>query len=372
MKLCDKIRSIFFIGFISFFCVGTCVNVFRSGIKDGFESTFKENILIRDEITEFHGLTQAIMKNKVIEDVLYGSLVKNDWGQLTDVPEKSELAGLKKDVAEMAAASEKYNAEFVYVQAPFKVLPSYEDTLPVGYRSYANENADELIKYLENENITCFDLRPVLESSPLYPSQIFYRTDHHWTIPAAFYSYGELTKYLNENYAYTDPDELEFLSNPNNFDQIEMKNSFWGTWGRRTGRFYVEPDDFIYYVPKFATDIDVVHKSDDDDFCLRSSFYYTMMTPDYVEKSSDGIKTNRYSLYLGGYTKEITAKNYMVTNDKKLLIFHDSFGFPLSAFMSLTFSETRILDLRNYKGDIDEYIADYAPDIVLAIYNPDY
>ena len=371
MKIQDKIRNIFFIGFIVLFSLGTLINTALSDIEGNFEEKFKENIFIRDYVVDFHGLTQRLLRNDVVEDVKYGVMVKNEWHQLTNVPFKSELKDFKKDLEKIAEASKKANANLLYVQAPFKVLPSYEDTLPVSYKSYANENADELIKFMENKGVPCYDLRPVLENSPLYKSQIFYRTDHHWTIPAAFYSCNMLTKYLNDTYNYTDPKELEFLTNEENFEKIEIKNGFLGTWGRRTGRFYVEPDDFIYYIPKFATDIEAEHTGNYE-YKLRSSFYYTMMTPEYVEQSKDGIKTNRYSVYLGGYTNEIKAKNYNVTNDKKVLIFHDSFGFPLSAFISLTFGETHILDLRNYKGDIDKYIADYKPDIVLAIYNPDY
>lgn len=372
MKIYDKIKSMFFICFISVFCLFTLISTVISSSESNFETKFKENLLFREQIIDFHGLTQRLINNHVIEDVLYSCLVKNEWNQLTNVPNKSNLKKLKKDIIKIESSAKKNNADFIYVQAPFKIMPSYEHSLPTAYRSYANENADELIYSLKDKGISCYDLRPVLENSPLKPDGLFYRTDHHWTIPAAFYSYQQLTKYLNDIYNYTSWEELNYLTKDESFDKIEMKNAFLGTWGRRTGRFYVKPDDFTYYVPNFATDIEVTHKNDDGEFNLRSSFYYTMMTPDYVEKSKDGIKTNRYSVYLGGYTKEIVAKNYMVDNGFKVLIFHDSFGFPLSAFMSLSFSETRILDLRNYKDNIDDYIADYKPDIVLAIYNPDY
>lgn len=374
MKFFDKLISVFFIAFIALFCVGTCINMIFSKSaekKENFETYFKENIFLRDYVIDFHGLTQRVIRNKVIEDVRYGVLLKNDWKQLTDVPFVSDLKELKENIYKISDASKKSGANMVYVQAPFKILPSYEDILPVSYKSYANENADKLIRDLKKREIECFDLRPVLEQSPLIKSQIFYKTDHHWTIPAAFYSYGQLTEFLNEKYSYIDPRELSFLTNELCFEKKELPSSFLGTWGRRTGKFYCEPDDFIYYVPNFATDIEVEHIGDNI-FHERSSFYYTMMTPDYVENSCDGIKTNRYSVYLGGYTKETKAVNYNVSNNSKILIFHDSFGFPLSAFISLTFKETRILDLRNYKGDFEKYIENYKPDIVLAIYNPDY
>lgn len=371
MKFSDRLISVFFVVFIAVLSLGTCCNLISAEKSGSFEADFKENIFLRDSFVDLHGFTQKLMRNRVVEDVRYGVLLKNDWQQITDVPFVSDLKDLKKNIYKISSASKKAGANMVYVQAPFKILPSYEDTLPISYKSYANDNADKLMEDLKKRDIECFDLRTVLEESPMQKSQIFYKTDHHWTIPAAFYSYGRLAEFLNENYSYTDPDELAYLTNEMWFEKREMPESFLGTWGRRTGRYYVKPDDFVYYVPNFSTDIEATHISDET-FHLRSSFYYTMMTPDYVENSKDGIKTNRYSVYLGGYTNETRAVNYNVSNDKKVLIFHDSFGFPLSAFLSLTFRETRILDLRNYEGNFEKYIEDYKPDIVLAIYNPDY
>ena len=52
----------------------------------------------------------------------------------------------------------------------------------------------------------------------------------------------------------------------------------------------------------------------------------------------------------------------------KVLIFKDSFGLPFSAFLSTMVQETRMLDTRYYNGDIEEYVKEYQPDLVLYVY----
>lgn len=337
---------------------------------NAFHSQYNESVFLEGEFVNLYGGIQRLLGRHLIEDRLFTHMARNDDDQITTLPSKKELDTFKTKILTIDRAAKANGAKSLYVQAPFKVMPG-ENGLPHGTKTYANENADSVIEFLEENGIDTFDLRTELQKSGMSQEEIFFKTDHHWTVDAAFFSFFKLTEKLYEDYDFCTREQMEFHTNPLNYYKFEMKDCFLGTWGRRTGRSYVGLDDFNYYVPAYYTNFDFTNADGDDTLHLNNDFYNTVMRRKYVEEDEDGIETNRYAVYLGGYTKETIAVNNTLDSDKKLLIIHDSFGFPLSSFMCLTAKETRILDTRNYKDSVKTYIEEYKPDIVLYIFNPD-
>jgi len=88
---------------------------------------------------------------------------------------------------------------------------------------------------------------------------------------------------------------------------------------------------------------------------------YSLLTP-------KDIFSNRYAAYFGADYPEVIVKNNQSENDLKVLIFKDSFGLPFSAFFSTMVDETRLIDTRYYTGDLEQYIRDYDPDLVLYLF----
>ncbi|MBQ7800164.1 MAG: hypothetical protein IJ370_06700, partial [Oscillospiraceae bacterium] len=95
------------------------------------------------------------------------------------------------------------------------------------------------------------------------------------------------------------------------------------------------------------------------------------------EKSYDSIyfrewlnQKDKYSVFLGQVQPEVTIKTN-VQNDKKLLIFKDSYAHSLVPFLALHYSEIKLIDLRytnqNYRNLAN--ISDYSD--VLLLYNID-
>lgn len=336
-----------------------------------FHGKYNERFFGQEELVSVYGGIQSYLGRTLIEDKAFTHLARNKDNQITTLPSKKSLNLFKTKILTMDRAAKANGVRTLYVQAPFKIMPGTETGLPKGIKTYANENADGVIEFLKDKGVDTFDLRTELKKSGMSQSELFFKTDHHWTVDAAFYSYFQLTQKLYEDYDFCSKEQMEFHTNPLNYYKFEMKNCFLGTWGRRTGELFVGLDDFNYYVPAYYTNFDFTNVDGDDVLHLKNDFYNTVMTPKYVEKSEEGIRTNRYAAYLGGYTKETRVVNNTLDSDKKLMIVHDSFGFPLSAFMCLTAKETRILDIRNYKDSIKEYIEEYKPDVLLFVFNPD-
>lgn len=350
----------------------------------GFENDFKSNLFLRTDIIDMHTITQKLIGNRVIEDAELGRIVKNNWNQLTSLPGKDDLEEFKSTLNTITDACAEADIPAVYLQAPFKVLPGLEkEQMPAGLITYANENADSVIEMLKGKGTDVFDLREYLVSdSTIAHEELFYKTDHHWTVPTAFDAFCGVVEYLNEKYDYCPENINASVLNVDNYNKITMENCYLGSWGRRTGTKFTELDDFTYYTPRFETDMSIKRHNGSE---ASGVFENVMMNPYRLDKKTNGpsdedraagygdngIYTDLYSGYMDGYIDEFKINNNGIESEKKILIFNDSFGFPFSSFMTLTAKETRIIDVRNWDGDIREYIMDFNPDLVLMLYNPD-
>ena len=352
-----------------------------------FENDFKTNLFLRNEIIELQGFTQRIIGNNAVEDPELGSVIRNNWGQLTSLPGSGTFDVFRSNLTTITDACAENGIKQIYAQAPFKILPDYEmEQLPPGFSTEANRNADSFISMMDSRGVDVFDFRTYLQSQKEIPvEEIFFRTDHHWTIQSAFKAFSGFVEYMSNEYDFCTEDDVQFLTNKDNYNFITMEDCYLGSWGRRTGVMYAGVEDFTYITPAFDTNFSIKRVAGEAFYEAGGSFYDVIMSPKRVEKDkfgpsqeelaagfgTNGIYTDLYSVYMDGFTAEMQMINHNTDSDKKILIFHDSFGFPFSSFMALSAKETRVIDLRNWNEDIKQYISDFQPDFVITLYNPD-
>ena len=120
---------------------------------------------------------------------------------------------------------------------------------------YNNFNAygDEVLRYLRRYDVDYIDVRDVFREADMKATEIFYRTDHHWTVPSAFYATGKIVDHLNRKYdANLDPDG--FYRDLNNYTIETYANIYMGRREEMRDRFYSgELDDYSFIFPKFDT-----------------------------------------------------------------------------------------------------------------------
>jgi len=332
---------------------------------DSVEQSVNEKIRYRENFIELHGLTQKIMAKDVIYDYNYGSIYKTNYGQITSTVNRAEvdadLNGMRQLKAELDALDE--DTELLYIQAPFK-LPEHEQQLPVHVREYANDNANRFLVGLEEAGIDAYDLRPEFFSSGMTQNQLFYDTDHHWTIEAALYSTGLIAERLTQDYGFEiDPSLLD----PKRYEFKIYEDFFLGAMGRRVGKLYSGVDDFTVITPNFETFYTVTEKDAEPAVVLEGSFEEAVIVQRYLDLKAP-VDTNRYAAYHGDHA-ELILTNHLVDQGRILMI-KDSFGLPVYSFLSLGVHEIRALDVRLYKGTISEYVKIHQPDVVIVLYNP--
>ena len=72
----------------------------------------------------------------------------------------------------------------LYVNEPAKYIDDAYYTEQFGGESYLNRNADLFLQRISEAGIESLDLRDCIAEEGLDPMSLFYRTDHHWTVPA--------------------------------------------------------------------------------------------------------------------------------------------------------------------------------------------
>ena len=336
-----------------------------NGIIPGLEKGVNEAIFGRTSYINLYGLSaQLFGKHYIIDASGSNSVVKDNNGYLEFITLQADTQPYVDEIAKYKKIYDEIGAKTLYVQTPVKTIEGYVQ-MPVGIGDFSNKNADNLLAQLQAAGIETLDLRKNIKTSDLDYDKIFYKTDHHWTTETAFWATGEVKEYLNEHFGYNlDPNDL--YTDNSQYKSVVYKKSFLGSQGRRVGKYYGGVDDFTLMLPQFDTDYTVTINKNNDSSQIEGTFEEAIVK--YGLLRPKDIFTNRYAAYFGADFPEVIVKNHKADNNLKVLIFKDSFGLPFSAFFSTMVGETRLLDTRYYEGDLEAYIRDYDPDIVLYLF----
>lgn len=332
------------------------------------ESLFNENVYKKMEFIEVNGYFQKLLGKNVIDDVDKGRTVIKDKSGCLHFYNNTKLRDTKyqvKKVEKLNKFCDDNDIKFIYVQPPSKVNKQ-ENQLPIGITDYSNDILDNFIEGIKEKNVDYIDLRDYIKEESINYEDIFYKTDHHWTIDSAFWAYTKILNKLNEEDStiFTDFDST---IDTKNYDTKLMKKSFVGSQGKRVGKYYTDLDDVKLYIPKFKTDLSCSLFGSNGQMTRKEQgdFYNSLI--DIKDMESDDLYVPKYESLLYS-NRETHIVNNLAKNDTKVLYIKDSFARPVAGYMSLNVKETRLLDLRYYKGSTYEYIKEYKPDVVIMLY----
>lgn len=324
------------------------------------EGTYEDNFWRHEDFIDLQGgvakTAGQMIDNGVIKG-LDGSLYLMDDVEYV-FNEKAEQKNCDDTAAIMRAAQDA-EADVLYVQRVYKT-----GELPYGLDFQQNRQYDFWGKAMGTEGFPVLDIRKELEDN-----LEFYKTDHHWTVESAFLAAQSIVKSLNTNYNLELDEEI---LQQDKFRELVWENSFLGSMGIRTGKYYVGKDDFTMLEPTFETDLTYKHfinaeleKEKEGDFVEAFVDLAILDDPDY---------NNKYNACLnGGYVENIIV-NHQKPDGLKALIVSDSFARPMVQYLSLCFGETRYLDPQEsrYNDSYIQYIREFQPDVVVIMYSGAY
>jgi len=197
--------------------------------------------------------------------------------------------------------------------------------------SYIQQFYDSL-----DERIQCIDICPILKDHR--NEYIFYRTDHHWTSYGAFLAYNELAPAMS----------LE-VHTAEQFYITTVSDSFRGTYDSAT-LLDIYPDDIIeVFQHGVAASLNVLG--------AQPARYGSIYFDEYLSTK------DKYS-YLLGPLQSVVKIETTSQNNRKLLIFKDSYAHCLTPMLLADFSEILLVDLRYYSA-----ASSYLEDLDVASYD---
>lgn len=169
---------------------------------------------------------------------------------------------------------------------------------------------------------------------------VYYRTDHHWTLPGAYQGYA----------AYTDArgrEPLEYEA----FQPEIVSETFYGTLYSKVLDRTVKPDT-MYAAKKIKKTTSVVCDGN-----KRKSIY-----------DAKKLKTkDKYAYFFGGNYGEVRIR----TGEEQggtLVIFKDSFANSMVPFLLQDYEEIVLIDLRYYRKSVEEFLEREEDPEILVLY----
>lgn len=222
----------------------------------------------------------------------------------------------------------------LYVNEPIKYVDDEKFTEEFGLETYSNRNADRFMKGIREANINCIDLRDNIEEEGLEIEDLFYRTDHHWTVPTGFWASKIMAQGLNDMCGYNiDMSLYDDLK----FDRKEWKEVWLGEQGRKVGRTYVGLDDYVEIVPNYSTSYSFKHR---DGSIVDGDFMG--FVDEYIFNPENDVYEN-ISWHYGYQVEDVINNN---VEDGKILLVADSYSVATECFLSLGVHEIDCIWLR--------------------------
>lgn len=239
-----------------------------------------------------------------------------------------------------------------YKEVLGKDVNVYSMVLPTNVSFYLPENYLDLVKS-EKDDLDSIEknLRDVINVDAYTAllrhkkEAIYSRTDHHWQPLGAYYAAEEFAKEADVDFADISEYEKHVLS------------GYVGTlYGYTKSSTLLEnPEPFIYYEPQ--TDVEVT----------QYSRYFTNPTETQLFINPDNLDKSSYYLVFG-MDDNIRHVKTKCKNGRNLVIFKDSYGNALLPFLTGSFENIYICDIRYFELNAKSFIEEVeATDVLFAM-----
>lgn len=223
----------------------------------------------------------------------------------------------------------------------FTLIPNKEYYLDEQNKQQFNQ-IENIVTSKVNNNIKYFTIKETLELDD------YYRTDMHWKQESLRSTIKKIQQELNIN-----------VENTNNKYEEKSLGDFYGQYYKEINDNNIKPDELKYLSNKVLENCTVYN--------LENKKEEKIYNLDKVNETK-----NKYDLFLSGATSISIAKNKEIDNNKKLILFRDSFGSSIAPILIENYEEIILIDIRYVNYTIlENYInfEEYKNADVLFLYN---
>lgn len=235
-----------------------------------------------------------------------------------------------------------------------------------------NNLVDELLFFLNRYGVETVDGRKYIPNEGMSVQEAFFKTDHHWTIPAAFEATQVLVEQMEEKFG-VDLDPDDYYLDPAQYERVTYRNGMLGSMGRTTGANYSGLEDFEALWPTFECHYNRYYLNTMEEIVnIRGTTQEALMDTDILLANEDMYVESQYSLYLDGlrpYERIINEDN---PDGCRILAIRDSYFSPMMVFLApmcgqidaiWALEETDDLDIESYvkENEFDYIIVEIYP-----------
>ena len=239
------------------------------------------------------------------------------------------------------AAGETYARNISQFKADFPLLNVYSMVVPLSSAYYLpseyNSKTQNQAKMIAHINSKLTNVMPVDAYNTLLShsaENIYFRTDHHWTGLGAFYA----------TQAFANAAQVPFMD-MSQYEAVTV-NGFVGSMYSFTKDAVLlnNPEAFTYYKPLSTYNVEYFDGSLNKVNRNNSLFSQT--------NSIHGM----YSTYLGTDRHIVHIKDTGVNNGRRLVVVKDSYGNPIPTYLTGSFDEIWVLDIRYCNINLSQFI----------------
>lgn len=225
-----------------------------------------------------------------------------------------------------------------------------DDVLPDIHNQYNDdEYFEKAEKTLSQNGINFVDLRESFKEEYKNGTQLYYKTDHHWTTAGAYTTYTKLC----ENLGIT----------PTSKDSFDIKSydGFYGTTYSTSGFLMTPADNIEIWDNPNNTENNIKVKITEG---TQTKEYNSMFFYDHLEND------DKYPVFIDGNhaLTEITNSN---AEGGTLVMIKDSFSHCVAPFLADNYSKIILVDMRYYKLSVSDLIEQENADQVVVLYGID-
>lgn len=206
--------------------------------------------------------------------------------------------------------------------------------LPKEYESYTASQFNNIKNIHDHLDSSVHDVDVYSVLAEHTDENIYTRTDHHWASLGAYYSAQKFASIAGVPFA--DISTYEKVTVP----------GYVGTLYTYTkdAKLLNNPEDFEYYKP--ANSFDTYYYDISYNGGTKGNFFI-----DFTN-----MKGSLYCTFMGGDCKIVRVANGSVNNGRKLIVLKESYGNALIPFLTASFEEVYVVDIRYFELNVIDFI----------------
>lgn len=253
-----------------------------------------------------------------------------------------EASAFSQNLTYIKEFAEKNTRQQVSLLLAPTSIEFYQDKLPVFAETASQKKRIEEAESFFGSSVNVIDIHSTMTAHK--QEELFFRTDHHWTMKGAYYAYLETAETLGlKPYPLSE------------FSSETISTNFLGTHASKAVGFPVQPDELDVWYPKFPHHY-VVNYLDTGEVSQ------TLYNSEHLQKR------DQYSFFLDGNHSLLTIQSH-VKNKRKLVVIKDSYAHVLLPFLANHYEEIHVIDLRYFHTGLEAYLSEQEIQEVLLVYN---